>query len=105
MKIEDVALEKTKESLNKNKTNKEKLNGKEQVKKIIEGLGGKENIIEINNCASRLRINVKDPKLINDNLLKETKNMGVIKKGQSIQIIYGPHVSNISINVKEELGK
>ncbi|WP_339030834.1 PTS transporter subunit EIIC [Spiroplasma endosymbiont of Cantharis nigra] len=102
---EDVALEKTKESLNKNKTNKEKLNGKEQVKKIIEGLGGKENIIEINNCASRLRINVKDPKLINDNLLKETKNMGVIKKGQSIQIIYGPHVSNISINVKEELGK
>ncbi|WP_339033356.1 PTS transporter subunit EIIC [Spiroplasma endosymbiont of Cantharis rufa] len=102
---EDVALEKTKESLNKNKKNKEKLNGEEQVKKIIQGLGGKENIIEINNCASRLRINVKDPKLIKDNLLNETKNMGVIKKGQSIQIIYGPHVSNISINVKEELGK
>ncbi|AGR41318.1 PTS transporter subunit EIIC [Spiroplasma taiwanense] len=98
----DISLKMTVDSLNKNKKNKNSLN---QSIKIIEGLGTKENIIEIKNCASRLRVDVKNIEKINETILKETGSMGIIKKKNNIQIIYGPQVSNIALDVKEEMEK
>ena len=68
---------------------------------ILEGLGGKDNIISLDNCATRLRVSVKDPNLVSDSLLKQSGCAGVIKKGEGVQVIYGPQVSVIKTELEE----
>ncbi len=71
-----------------------------QSKLILEGLGGKSNITDIDCCATRLRVTVKNPDLTNEVKLKESGASGVIKKGDGIQVIYGPVVSNVKSNLE-----
>jgi PTS system D-glucosamine-specific IIC component len=68
---------------------------------ILEGLGGKANITDLDNCATRLRITVVDPTVVNDAVLKRSGAAGVIKKGNGVQVIYGPQVSVIKSDLAE----
>ena len=70
---------------------------------ITRGLGGVANIEDVDCCATRLRCTVRDPKLVDDALLKSTKASGVIHKGQGVQVIYGPGVTVIKANLEEYL--
>ena len=70
-------------------------------KMILEGLGGKENIVSLDNCATRLRVSVKDPELVNEALLRQSGAAGVIKKGVGVQVIYGPQVSVIKSELED----
>ncbi|MGX7394845.1 PTS transporter subunit EIIC [Carnobacterium mobile] len=74
-------------------------------KTIIEGLGGEDNLIEVDNCATRLRVTVKDGGLVDQNQLKSTGAAGVVVKGNNAQVIYGPKVSNIKSNIEEYRNK
>ena len=71
-----------------------------QSKLILEGLGGKNNITDIDCCATRLRVTLKNPELANEVKLKESGASGVIKKGDGIQVIYGPIVSNVKSSLE-----
>lgn len=62
---------------------------------IIEGLGGAENIIEVQSCFTRLRVDVRDVVLVNDQILKTTENSGIIHNDNNIQIIYGLQVASV----------
>ena len=68
---------------------------------IVNGLGGAENILDLDCCATRLRIKVADSTKVDENLLKESGASGVIKKGEGVQIIYGPRVTVIKSEVDE----
>ena len=68
---------------------------------IIAGLGGKDNLIDVDNCATRLRVTIKDGKLVDQAQLKATGAAGVVVKGNNAQVIYGPKVSNIKSNIEE----
>ncbi len=70
---------------------------------ITRGLGGKKNISDVDCCATRLRCTVVDPEKVKDAVLKQTGPSGIIKRGQGIQIIYGPSVSVIKSNLEEYL--
>lgn len=70
---------------------------------ITKGLGGKENINDVDCCATRLRITVKDSSLVDDDTLKSTGAKGVIHKGQGIQVVYGPHVTVIKSDLEDYL--
>ena len=70
---------------------------------ITEGLGGKKNISDVDCCATRLRITVHDVERVNDEILKQTGSRGIVKKGQGVQIIYGPHVTVIKSNLEDYL--
>ena len=70
---------------------------------IVSGLGGKDNISDIDCCATRLRITVRDESLVNDALLKESGASGVIHKGKGVQVVYGPHVSVIRSTLEDFL--
>lgn len=71
---------------------------------IISGLGGIENIVAVNNCMSRLRVDVKDMSKVDDNVLKSTGSIGIIKPTEKhIQVIYGPKVEKIADKVRELL--
>ncbi|MGN0667550.1 MAG: glucose PTS transporter subunit IIA [Huintestinicola sp.] len=68
---------------------------------ILRGLGGKDNISDIDCCATRLRITVNDPGMVQDALLKESGASGVVHKGNGIQIIYGPKVSVVKSELED----
>lgn len=72
---------------------------------ITDGLGGKDNIVSVTNCATRLRVTVKDPELVapNDFWSGETGASGVLRNKEHFQIVYGPQVNNIAAGVKEYL--
>ena len=60
---------------------------------ILEGMGGKENITSINHCITRLRLEVKDSQLVNEEMIKSSGASGVIRPGNtSVQVIIGPKV-------------
>ena len=62
---------------------------------IIDGLGGLDNIVDLDNCATRLRVTVKDGTKVSEPKLKGTGAVGIISKGTSIQVVYGPTVNII----------
>ena len=68
---------------------------------ILNGLGGKDNIAGLDCCATRLRVTVNDPELVNDAMLKESGARGVIKRGNGVQVVYGPQVSVIKSELEE----
>ena len=72
---------------------------------ILQGLGGKKNISDVDCCATRLRCTVFKPELVNDALLKATGASGVVHKGNGVQIIYGPKVTVIKSNFEDYLEK
>lgn len=72
----------------------------EDAQKVIEGLGGSDNIVSINNCFTRLRIEVKKPELVKEDLLKQTDQKGVVLNGTNVQIIIGLHVEDVKAVVK-----
>lgn len=73
----------------------------EQSKLILEGVGGIDNLIDIDACATRLRLTIEDNTLVNEELLKKSGSKGIISKGKGIQIIYGPKVTVIKSNFEE----
>jgi len=70
---------------------------------IIEGLGGKDNIVDVQNCYTRLRVEIHDPALVNEAKIQEANPMGIVNKGQSIQIIIGSHVASVRQEVNDQL--
>lgn len=75
----------------------------DRAKTIVDGLGGAANIDIVDCCATRLRVTVKDHLVINDELIKQTGSKGIVKKGNGIQVIYGPQVTIIKNEIEEYL--
>ncbi|MCI9163529.1 MAG: PTS transporter subunit EIIC [Lachnospiraceae bacterium] len=71
----------------------------ERSQMILNGLGGRKNVVDVDCCITRLRCTVNKPELVNEALLKKTGAAGVIKKGQGVQVIYGPTVPNIKADL------
>lgn len=67
---------------------------------IARFLGGKKNITSVDCCATRLRCLVERPELVDEKGLKATGAVGVIKKGQGVQVIYGPNVTVIKAELE-----
>lgn len=70
---------------------------------ITAGLGGVDNILEVGNCASRLRVTLKDISRIDEARLKATGAFGVFKKDNGAQVVYGPKVYVITSELQDYL--
>ena len=70
---------------------------------IVQGLGGRANISDVDCCITRLRCTVHDPAKVDRRLLSATGASGVICKGQGVQVVYGPRVSNIKSDLEAYL--
>ncbi len=69
--------------------------------RILSGLGGKGNVANLDCCATRLRVTVHDAALVSDETLRESGAAGVIRKGNGIQIVYGPQVAVIKSELED----
>ncbi len=88
-----------------NEDGEEELSGSEKyasmAKKILE-IVGEDNLTEVDNCATRLRLEVKDSQKIDDTKIKKLDVSGVIKPSKtSIQIIVGPTVEFVAKELKK----
>lgn len=74
--------------------------------RIVEAFGGADNIDDVTNCATRLRVIVKNEALVASDA-EWTSNLeahGVVRSKKSFQIIYGPRVITVASQVKDVLG-
>lgn len=72
---------------------------------LVAGLGGKDNIEELENCFTRLRVNVKDPSLVDETLINHVPNSGINRSGNDIQIIFGMKVAEMRDKVENAIEK
>lgn len=71
---------------------------------FVDALGGIENITEADNCATRLRLSVKDSTIVSDKKLKAAGAAGVVKPGKTeVQVIVGPKVQFVTDEIKKML--
>ena len=70
---------------------------------IVEGLGGTDNLSDVDCCATRLRCTVKDAALVRQDVLKASGASGVICKGNGVQVVYGPKVAIIKAKLEDYL--
>ena len=77
----------------------------ESVQVIIDGLGGAANIKSVMNCFTRLRVDVEDMSLVDEDKINEYKNSGIVHGGpNNIQIVIGLKVQDVTEAVKAALG-
>lgn len=74
-------------------------------KKIINLLGGSDNIEDVDACMTRLRVTVKDTSLVGDEKSwKENGALGLIIKDRGVQAVYGPKADVLKSNIQDILG-
>lgn len=96
----------TKEEYTALKGSKSNAVGKFDVDGIIAALGGGDNILEISNCATRLRLLVQDDKKVESlDAFKQCGAIGLVKNGTSIQVIIGLDVPKVREKTEQLLGR
>ncbi len=62
---------------------------------ILEALGGRENVVELESCITRLRAQVKDPERVDEAAMKEAGAFGTAIHGHSVQVVVGPDADDV----------
>jgi PTS system N-acetylglucosamine-specific IIB component len=70
---------------------------------ILDGLGGVDNVDEIDPCTTRLRTLVKDPARVDAAALRHAGAYGVMVSGRVVQVVVGPHADTIASDLAELL--
>ncbi|MCL1935766.1 MAG: PTS transporter subunit EIIC [Defluviitaleaceae bacterium] len=74
-------------------------------KLIVQGVGGKENIISLTNCITRLRFKLKDESKADTEKLQDTEGIiKILSAGGQYQVVIGNHVSDVKSAVDEVIG-
>ncbi len=71
-------------------------------KKYLKALGGTDNLIFIDNCVTRLRLQIEDPELVNEEALKNAGAKGIIRLSESdLQVVVGTDVEFLADELKK----
>ena len=63
---------------------------------IVTGLGGRENISDLEPCITRLRVEVVDQEKVDEDALRAAGAFGVVRSGRVVQVVVGPTADNIA---------
>ena len=72
-----------------------------KAEQILAGLGGAENIVEIEACITRLRTEVKDGARVDQAALKAAGAHGVMASGTIVQVVVGPEADNLADDIED----
>jgi len=67
-----------------------------KAEQILAALGGDANVVDLEPCITRLRVEVTDPELVDEVALKATGAFGVVRSGRVVQVIVGPEADNLA---------
>jgi PTS system N-acetylglucosamine-specific IIB component len=68
---------------------------------IIAGLGGADNIVELEPCITRLRTAVRDGSKVDEAALRAAGAHGVMKVGNNVQVVVGPEAETLADDIEE----
>lgn len=68
---------------------------------IVSALGGKENLLDVEPCITRLRVEVEDTAKVDEQALKDSGVFGVVRSGRVVQVVVGPAADDLA----EEIAK
>ena len=71
-----------------------------KARQVAAALGGFENLLVIGNCATRLRLEVADPELVDEGALKALGVRGVFRAGKNVQVVIGTQVEFLAGEMK-----
>ncbi|MDI3407975.1 PTS glucose/sucrose transporter subunit IIB [Streptomyces cavernicola] len=72
-----------------------------KAEKIVAGLGGIDNIEEVEGCITRLRTEVVDPDKVDEAALKAAGAHGVVKMGTAIQVVIGTDADPVAADIED----
>jgi glucose-like phosphotransferase system IIB component len=76
----------------------------DKAKEVIKAYGGKENILNVDACITKLRIQVKDPKIVDEKRLMELGALGVTHpSSQSVYAVFGNEADVLKNYIRETL--
>lgn len=67
--------------------------------RILAGLGGADNVVELEPCITRLRVQVVDPEKLDEDALRATGALGVVRSGRIIQLVVGPEADSLAADI------
>lgn len=74
-----------------------------RAEQLIEAFGGRENLVNVDACITRLRMDVADPKRVDHNRLKALGAAGVIEVGSSVQAVFGTQAEALKNEIIDAL--
>ena len=72
-----------------------------KAEQILAGLGGADNVVEIEACITRLRTEVRDAPKVDQAALKAAGAHGVMASGTVVQVVVGPEADNIADDIED----
>lgn len=68
---------------------------------LLAALGGSSNVVDLEPCITRLRVEVHDPQLVDDEGLRANGAFGVVRSGHVVQVVVGPDADEIASDITE----
>lgn len=68
---------------------------------ILAGLGGDENVLDLEACITRLRVEVENPDLVDDKALMKAGAVAVVRNGVAVQVIVGPEADTLASDIED----
>ncbi|RLV49401.1 PTS sugar transporter [Nocardioides mangrovicus] len=72
-----------------------------KAEQILAGLGGADNIVEIEPCITRLRTEVEDGAKVDEAALKAAGAHGVVLSGNVVQVVVGPEADTLAEDIED----
>jgi PTS system N-acetylglucosamine-specific IIB component len=72
-----------------------------KAEQILAGLGGADNVIEVEACITRLRTEVEDPAKVDQAALKAAGAHGVVASGKVVQVVVGPEADTLADDIED----
>ncbi|MFU2316869.1 glucose PTS transporter subunit EIIB [Rahnella sp. PCH160] len=88
----------------KNKSPKDDVPPSTDVELLIDALGGRENIINVDACITRLRVTVKELRRVNSGVIQQAGAIGVVIIGQEVHAIFGKQSDSLKKLMTEKFG-
>ena len=72
-----------------------------KAEKILAALGGDANVLDLEPCITRLRVEVEDPSLVDEPGLKRAGAIAVVRSGVAVQVIVGPEADTLASDIED----
>jgi len=72
-----------------------------KAEQILTALGGDENVVDLEPCITRLRVEVADPALVDEPALRAAGVIAVVRSGVAVQVVVGPEADTLASDIED----
>ena len=72
-----------------------------KAEEILAALGGGANVVDLEPCITRLRVELTDPDRIDESALKQAGAFGVVRSGRVVQVVVGPEADTLAADIDD----